>query len=91
MKHRRFLASLLGLALLVAVGAVDALAATTVALWVAVGPPTTMTRVKGSGFGAGEAIDVYFDATDEVLAVGDGTGAFSLQIVVPASATAGNH
>jgi len=55
------------------------------------GPPTTRIKVSGSGFGANEAVDVYFDATDMVLASTDGTGAFTVTFKVPASAHPGTH
>jgi outer membrane protein assembly factor BamB len=50
------------------------------------GPPTSSTRVSGSGFAAGEAVDVYFDTTDAVLATANSTGAFRVELQVPASA-----
>jgi outer membrane protein assembly factor BamB len=34
------------------------------------------TTVSGSGFGAGEAVDIYFDIYDEMLVTTDGSGAF---------------
>jgi hypothetical protein len=56
------------------------------------GPPTSVTRVQGSGFGANEAVDVFFDTSDLALAVTDGTGAFGpVAITVPASAVPGRH
>ncbi len=55
------------------------------------GPPTTLTTVHGKHFNAHEAVDVYFDATDEALATTNGRGAFSIQLTVPSSATSGGH
>jgi outer membrane protein assembly factor BamB len=56
------------------------------------GPPTLTVLVSGSGFGASAAIDIYFDTTDEALAIANGSGAFSkIPITVPASATPGTH
>ena len=55
------------------------------------GPPTTMTTVKGTGFGARETIDVYFDTTDRVLASTTATGGFSINLTVPATATPVTH
>jgi outer membrane protein assembly factor BamB len=56
------------------------------------GPPGTPVAVSGSGFGAAEAIDVYFDATPLALAVADGNGGFGgIVIFVPANAAPGPH
>ena len=58
----------------------------------AVGHPQLGINVSGSGFAAKEAIDIYFDTTDEVLTVSDGTGAFSnVPLIIPAAATPGVH
>ena len=57
----------------------------------ATGPPTTLTTVKGTGFGASETIDVYFDTTDLVLASTNSTGGFSVNLTVPGTATPGTH
>jgi outer membrane protein assembly factor BamB len=55
-------------------------------------PPTTTVLVSGSGFSAYAAIDIYFDATDEALALAKGSGSFSnIEIVIPASALPGRH
>src|SRR5580700_3000692 len=64
----------------------------TVSISPRIGPPTLEVRVSGSGFGADAAIDIYFDTTDEALALANGSGAFSeIAITVPASATPGAH
>ena len=56
------------------------------------GPPTATMTVSGAGFGAFEAVDVYFDTTDEVLASATGTGTFGpIPLSVPASAMPGTH
>ena len=55
------------------------------------GPPTTVTTVKGTGFGASETVDVYFDTTDLVLASTNATGGFSIKLTVPATASPGKH
>ncbi len=56
----------------------------------AMGPPTTKVTVTGTGFGAYEAVDVFFDLTDMFLAVTDNAGKFTANIKVPA-AEAGTH
>jgi outer membrane protein assembly factor BamB len=57
-----------------------------------VGPPTSTVSVSGSNFGSYEAVDIYFDTTDEALAATNGQGAFSgISIQVPASAVPGTH
>jgi outer membrane protein assembly factor BamB len=56
------------------------------------GPPTGTVRVSGSGFGANETVDIYFDTTDEALASTNGSGKFSgIAIAVPATAQPGTH
>jgi outer membrane protein assembly factor BamB len=62
-----------------------------IALKPASGPPTSTVKVVGSGFGVTEAVDVYFDTTDMVLASTDGTGAFSIGFRAPSSAQPGTH
>jgi len=57
-----------------------------------VGPPTTQVLVSGTGFSPNAAIDIYFDTTDEALAIANGDGVFSkIPIQVPSSALPGNH
>jgi outer membrane protein assembly factor BamB len=56
------------------------------------GPPTSTVAVSGYGFSAYEAVDIYFDATDEALASTSATGTFSgVTISVPASVVPGTH
>jgi hypothetical protein len=44
-------------------------------------------RVSGAGFGPFEAVDVYFDATDQLVVVASRTGTFSgITVQVPTSA-----
>lgn len=54
------------------------------------GPPTTAISVSGGGFAPNEAVDVYFDATDEVVAATTSAGAFGpVSFTVAASARPG--
>jgi outer membrane protein assembly factor BamB len=54
--------------------------------------PAATVKVSGSGFGGSEAVDTYFDTTDEALAATDLNGNFSkLPVIVPSSATPGTH
>src|SRR5690348_15313085 len=54
--------------------------------------PNSAVSVSGSGFGASKAIDVYWDATDELLVVSNASGAFSKKnLPVPANALPGQH
>ena len=54
--------------------------------------PNSTVQGKGAGFGAYEAIDIYFDTTDEALAIANANGAFpKIPIPVPASALPGTH
>jgi len=55
------------------------------------GPPTSTVSVSGTSFGSNEAVDVYFDTTDEALASTNSQGMFSINISVPASAVPGTH
>src|SRR5437016_11036196 len=58
----------------------------------AVGHPKIKTNVSGSGFGAYEAVDIYFDTTDMLLVSTDGNGAFGNHaLTVPADALPGPH
>jgi eukaryotic-like serine/threonine-protein kinase len=51
-----------------------------------------MVTVSGTGFGAGEGVDVFFDTIDAALAGSDGTGNLGpISVTVPASATPGTH
>jgi hypothetical protein len=58
----------------------------------ATGPPASTVTVSGARFGASEAVDIYFDTTDEALVTTKARGAFSgITITVPASAAPGTH
>jgi outer membrane protein assembly factor BamB len=54
-------------------------------------PPGSVISVDGSGFGADEAVDIYFDTTEVGLAATDDTGAFSKSITIPSDATRETH
>src|SRR5438105_15516477 len=57
-----------------------------------VGPPTTVLHVSGSGFGAREFVDLFFDATDLAVVATDLSGAFArVSLRVPAEAVPGKH
>jgi outer membrane protein assembly factor BamB len=67
-------------------------AAPKVTLTLKSGPPTSNVSVSGSGFSAYAAIDIYFDTTDQALAIANASGAFSnIPIQVPPSALPGTH
>ncbi len=54
------------------------------------GAPATTVTVSGAGFGAYEAVDIYFGTADQALASASGTGNFAgLAVQVPASAVPG--
>lgn len=58
----------------------------------AVDHPSASIKVSGTGFAANEAVDVYFDTTDELLAVTNGSGAFGrYPMRVPSDALPGTH
>ncbi len=54
--------------------------------------PGATDQVSGSGFGASEAVDIYFDTTDMLLATTTATGTIAWHPwQVPANATPGQH
>lgn len=56
------------------------------------GRPGISTNVSGSGFGANEAVDIYFDTTDLLLDVTDDSGNFGADgLRVPVGAAPGTH
>ena len=55
------------------------------------GAPSTQVTLTGSGFTAHEAVDVYFDSTDEALVSADGSGGISATLTIPSSAQPGSH
>src|SRR5580704_16961584 len=56
------------------------------------GPPTDQANVDGTGFGASEAVDIYFDRTDAALATTAASGAFTgIRLNIPATALPGMH
>jgi outer membrane protein assembly factor BamB len=55
------------------------------------GHPGQAVTVKGTGFGDGEAIDIYVDTGDTLLLVSTSTGSFSRSVTIPASDGPGLH
>lgn len=55
------------------------------------GPPTSAQTLNYSGFGAYEAVDIYFDTEDVALAVASAAGAGNLSFRLPADAIPGTH
>ena len=86
-------ATILGLSCLVASVTVSPAqaAAPGVRLSRASGPPTTITAVKGQGFGSSETIDIRFDVTLVATTTSDASGSFSKSVMVPVSALPGTH
>ena len=73
-------------------GSVSAMAAPSVALAPSGGHPKATTQVSGSGFGANKAVDVYWDTSDKLLIITDGSGAFpNTPLQVPPDALPGQH
>jgi outer membrane protein assembly factor BamB len=56
-----------------------------------VGPPTTTVTVKGTGFGASEAVLVTFDSQQVGTASTNSLGAFSTKVKIPKTALPGLH
>ena len=55
------------------------------------GPPTTLTKVQGSGFQAGETVDLTFDSDPVGQVVANARGRFATTVTMPASALPGAH
>jgi len=53
--------------------------------------PNAVITLTGSGFGASEVVDIYFDIQDAVLAVTSAAGGFTAKMTVPGSAVPGEH
>jgi outer membrane protein assembly factor BamB len=63
----------------------------TVRLGTSVGPPTTVTKIAGRGFGPSEVVDISFD--DQILSsvTTRPNGGFQLTVTIPAAALPGDH
>jgi outer membrane protein assembly factor BamB len=68
-----------------------AFAGTLVTLAPATGHPNLPVTVSGSGFADGEAVDIYIDTVDSLLAVSTATGTVKASITMPAAAQPGLH
>lgn len=67
-------------------------AATTAVIKPLAGHPKIEVHVAGRGFGAGEAVDIYFDTTDMLLAVANKKGRVVDHVLsVPSDAVPGKH
>lgn len=78
--------------MLACLAAAPALASTSLTMSPAAGHPKIGVSVRGSGFAPDEAVDIYFDTTDMLLAVTDDSGAFGARkLSVPAGALPGAH
>src|SRR4051794_40417515 len=62
-----------------------------IALSPRVGPPTTVTTVRGTGFSPGERVIVDLDTFPAASARADGGGSLRARVVVPGSALPGEH
>jgi outer membrane protein assembly factor BamB len=86
---RHFLKSAM-VALFIVPGA-PVLAATVMTLAPVAGHPNLPVTVSGSGFAGGEAVDIYIDTMDSLLAVSSATGTIKATITIPAAAQPGPH
>jgi outer membrane protein assembly factor BamB len=57
----------------------------------AVGPPTSLVKAKGAGFGSGEVVAVLFDAARVGSGIAGRNGKFTARFAVPAAALPGYH
>jgi outer membrane protein assembly factor BamB len=101
--HRRRILSTSGLAwvtvLALALGvavpsvprALGALGAAHLTVTPDVGPPTTKSAARGTGFGAGELVELTFDDAHLAVLRTSGTGTLTTKVKVPAEATPGSH
>src|SRR5215470_13150283 len=55
------------------------------------GPPTSVTKVSGTGFGTSEKVNINFDTALVGSATTNTTGAFSATVKVPSTALPGTH
>lgn len=60
-------------------------------LTVALGPPATATKAKGSGYPSDDSITIMFDGSAVASTTSSATGSFAAPFRVPASATPGPH
>ncbi len=88
---RLLLVCVLGLSLLVSAYSVAKAATASITLSKTSGPPTTLVRVKGRGFGNSETVNIFFDTTQVGSVSTNRTGSFTRQFNVPASAQPGTH
>jgi outer membrane protein assembly factor BamB len=79
------------LAALLVVSGAPAFAATVVTLAPTTGHPNLPVTVTGSGFANTEAVDIYIDTVDSLLAVSTATGTIRAAITIPAAAQPGLH
>jgi outer membrane protein assembly factor BamB len=56
-----------------------------------IGHESLAITVTGAGFAPYNAVDLYFDITDEALAVSNNLGVVSIQFQIPATAQPGGH
>ncbi len=91
----RLSASICAVACVAAFGALTApaLASTdaTLKLSPRIGPPTTESRAKGTGFMGGETVDLLFDGSLVATVTAKSDGSFATLFTVPASAQPGSH
>ena len=86
-----FLALLLGLMLLFSFQPSALAASPGISLSITSGPPTSLVKVIGSGFGVYETVELYFDSNQISAATTNSSGAFKKKITIPASALPGVH
>jgi outer membrane protein assembly factor BamB len=80
------------IAIFAALTATSAAALPSVTLSKTLGHIASTTKVGGSGFGAGEAVDIYFDTTDLMLVTTSAGGVFANRsITIPNGAQPGIH
>lgn len=85
-------ASAVALAVFAIVAAGPALAAPVITDSPTRGHPGVATQVSGTGFAAGEAVDIYFDTTDMVLGITNASGKFGpYRLKVPLTTGPGTH
>jgi len=77
--------------IVVFLGTIPLLAASVLKLVPAVGPPTTATKVSGTGFGASETVSISFDNQPQTTVQADAQGNFQTNIAVPRVAQPGTH
>ncbi len=88
---RNFPSSLASIVILALSASANFALAASVSVSPAIGTPTTKTTISGSGFNAGETVNLLFDASTAGSSSADAAGNFTRTVQIPKSAQPGAH